>query len=83
VAGVVFHELGEGARLAAADSADDVGHQLPLALAVGGGYEGEVVGAPTGQAAFGDEDVAKGLGLGEFVRDLLPDDRAYRLQHSP
>ncbi len=60
---VIFHELGEGARFAAAHSVDGVGHQLPLALAIGGGYKGEVVGAPSGQAAPSEEVVAKGLRL--------------------
>jgi hypothetical protein len=76
-------ELGEGARLVTADPADDVGHQLPVALAVGGGYKGEVVGAPPEQAALGDEVVAKGLRLCGFVRNLLPDGSADRLGGPP
>src|SRR5829696_8624713 len=79
VVGVVLRELGEGARLGAADPAYGVGHRLPLALAVGGGYEGELVGAPPGQAALGDEGAAKGLRLRRFVHNLLPDGRADRL----
>ena len=77
--GVVFHEVGEGAWPTAPEPLDDVGHRLPLALAVGGRYEGEIVGAPPGQAALGDEVVAEGLRLRGFVRDLLPDGRADRL----
>ena len=80
---VVLHKLGEGARLAAADSVDNVAHQLPLALAVGGGYEGKFVGAPPGQAALGDEVVAKGLWLRGLVRNLLPDGGTYLSSRQP
>jgi hypothetical protein len=48
VSGVVFYKLAEGARFAAADPADDVGHQLPLALAVGGGWLNSALSPATG-----------------------------------
>jgi hypothetical protein len=62
VLGVVLRELGEGARLAAGDSVDDVGHQRALVLAVGRGYKGEFVGTPAGQTALGDESSRKARG---------------------
>src|SRR4051812_2612274 len=56
VLGVFLRDLGEAARLAAANTGDRVGHRLPSAPAVGRGYEGELVGAPPRQATLGDED---------------------------
>jgi hypothetical protein len=62
VVGVFLRELSESARRLAADPADDVRNQLPRAPSVGRCYEGQFVGAPPGQAALGDELVAKACG---------------------
>ena len=59
---VFLRELLEGARRLATDPAYDVRDQLSCAPAVGRGYEGQFVGAPPGQAALGDELVAKACG---------------------
>lgn len=65
---VIFHELGEGARFAAAHSVDGVGHQLPLALAIGGGYKGEVVGAPSGRPRPATRSSLKACGSSGPIR---------------
>ena len=77
VLGVSLCELGEAARLAAANTGDRVGRRLPFAPAADRGYEGVLVGALLRQATLSDEDFAKGLRVGILVDDLLPDGLAY------
>jgi hypothetical protein len=59
VISVFLRELFEGPWRLATDPAYDIRDQLSCVLAVGRGYERQFLGAPPGQAALGDEFIAK------------------------
>lgn len=77
VVGVFLHEPGEAARLVATDSSDHIGHQFSDAPFVGRRYKGQVLGAPLGKAAVGDESVTEGAWIRSLIHDFLSERSVY------